>query len=79
MTADEFVFFGVPPARIDLRRAIPGVEFEAAWGRRKTVRWNEVDVHVIGFDDLVAAKRAAGRRKDLDDLQQLERFAKAKP
>jgi len=74
MTPDEFVFFGVPPARVDLLRSIPGIEFEHAWTRRKDVRWGEVDVHVIGFDDLCLAKRAAGRRRDLDDLTLLERF-----
>jgi predicted nucleotidyltransferase len=74
MTADEFVFFGVPPARVDLLRSIPGVEFDEAWKRRKEVRWSDVDVHVIGFDDLCAAKRAAGRRRDVDDLKLLEKF-----
>ena len=74
MSTEEFVFFGVPPARVDILRAIPGVEFEQAWARRKDVRWNEVDVHVIGFDDLCAAKRAAGRQRDLDDVVLLEKF-----
>ena len=74
MTADEFVFFGVPPARVDLLRSIPGIDFDDAWKRRKDVRWSDVDVHVIGFDDLCAAKRAAGRRRDLDDLKLLEKF-----
>jgi hypothetical protein len=74
MKADEFVFFGVPPARIDLLREIPGVDFAQAWTRRKTVAWKGVPVHVIGFDDLLEAKRAAGRPKDHADLQMLERF-----
>jgi predicted nucleotidyltransferase len=74
MASDEFVFFGVPPARVDLLREIPGVAFEQAWARRKTVRWQGVDVHVLGFDDLVNAKRAAGRPKDREDLRLLERF-----
>jgi hypothetical protein len=74
MTRDEFVFFGVPPARVDLLASIPGIDFDAAWARRKDVNWGEVVVHVIGFDDLCDAKRAAGRRRDLDDLELLERF-----
>ena len=74
MTDEEFVFFGVPPARVDILRAIPGVEFEQAWTRRNDVRWNEVDVHIIGFDDLCDAKRAAGRDRDLEDLKLLAKF-----
>lgn len=74
MATDEFVFFGVPPARVDLLRSIPGVDFAQAWTRRTTVVWKGVEVYVIAFDDLVEAKRAAGRPKDRDDLRLLERF-----
>lgn len=72
---DEFLFFGVPPARIDLLRSIPGVRFDEAFARRVDVDWGGVLVHVIGKDDLIAAKRAAGREKDLRDLRALERPA----
>jgi hypothetical protein len=74
MTPDEFVFFGVPPARIDLLRVIPGIEFDRAWPTRITVEWEGVPVHVLGFDELCAAKRAAGRPKDLADLKLLEKY-----
>jgi hypothetical protein len=77
MKDDEFVFFGVPPARVDLLRQIPGVDFAKAWTGRKTLQWHGVDVQVLGFDDLCEAKRAAGRPKDRDDLRKLERFKKA--
>jgi hypothetical protein len=73
---DEFMFFGTPPARIDLLRTIPGVDFGAAWERRVDVDWDGVPVHVIGRDDLIAAKRAAGRERDLRDLRALERAPK---
>ena len=74
---DEFMFFGTPPARVDLLRTIPGVDFADAWGRRVDVDWNGVPVHVIGRDDLIAAKRAAGRERDLRDLRALERVPSA--
>jgi len=76
MVDDEFVFFGMPPARVDLLRRIPGVEFEEAWPRRREINWNGIPVHVIGLDDLLAAKRAAGRPRDLEDVRQLERALK---
>ena len=31
-----------------------------------------VPVHIISLQDLISSKRAAGRPKDLDDLQNLE-------
>jgi hypothetical protein len=70
---DEFLFFGTPPARVDLLRSIPGVDFEAAFARRLDVTWGDAVVHVIGKEDLILAKRAAGREKDLRDLRALER------
>jgi hypothetical protein len=74
MTSEDFVFFGVPPARVDLLRTVPGVDFERAWSNRTTIEWHGVSVHVIGFDELCDAKRAAGRPKDLADLRMLEKF-----
>lgn len=52
------MFFGTPPARIDLLRTIPGVDFAAAWQRHVKVEGEGVTLHVIGRDDLIAAKRA---------------------
>jgi hypothetical protein len=71
--SEEFLFFGVPPARVDLLRSIPGVDFADAFTRRVDITWGDLLVHVISKDDLIAAKRAAGREKDLRDLRLLEK------
>ena len=71
MSVDDFFFFGSPPARIDLLRSIPGVVFEQAWPRRARARWGTLMVNLIGLEDLIAAKRAAGRPRDLADLELL--------
>jgi hypothetical protein len=71
---DEFVFLGHPPQRIDLLQGIPGVEdFEGSYARRACVSIEGVDVNVIGFEDLLVAKRAAGRPQDLVDVDRLEK------
>jgi len=71
---DEFVFLGHPPQRIDLLQSIPGVEdFEGGYARRTCVSIEGVDVNVIGFEDLLVAKRAAGRPQDLVDAARLEK------
>jgi predicted nucleotidyltransferase len=68
------VFLGHPPQRIDLLQDIPGVEdFEGRYARRACVSIEGVDVNVIGFEDLLAAKRAAGRPQDLVDVARLEK------
>jgi predicted nucleotidyltransferase len=48
------------------------VAFAEAYARRETVDWDGVPVSVIGFDDLIASKRAAGRERDMRDLKLLE-------
>lgn len=69
---DEFLYLGAAPVRVDILRRIDGVAFADAYARRETVRWDGVPVSVIGFDDLVAAKKAAGRERDRHDLKLLE-------
>jgi hypothetical protein len=70
--ADEFLFLGAPPARVDFLRTIPGVEFRGAMSRAVRVDWDGVPVTVLSRDDLIASKRAAGRERDLRDLKRLE-------
>ena len=70
---EEFLFFGVAPVRVDVLRRIPGVQFREAWARRVDAKWGSQMVHVIGRADLIAAKRVAGRERDLRDVKVLEK------
>ena len=36
-SSDEIVWFGRPPARVDLLQSVPALSFEEAWLRRVTV------------------------------------------
>jgi hypothetical protein len=67
----SLVRFGVPPFRIELMTSIDGVEFEPCRARALAVDVEGVSVPVISLTDLKANKRAAGRHKDLADLEQL--------
>lgn len=58
---------------LDLLGEIPGVgTFEQAAANAVTVRVFGRGVHVLSLDDLIRAKRAAGRPKDLARLAELE-------
>lgn len=70
---DEILYMGKPPVRVDILRSIPGAEFDAAFARRVETEWDGVPVLVIDLDDLIAAKRAAGREQDRLDVVALER------
>ena len=69
---DEFMFLGAAPVRVDILRRIDGIAFAEAYPRRETAIWDGVTVSVIGFSDLVAAKKAAGRERDQRDLKLLD-------
>jgi hypothetical protein len=68
----KVVRMGVPPVRLEILTSISGVEFQECYGRRVDTDWDGVTVPLIDLPDLKRNKQAAGRLKDLLDLEQLE-------
>lgn len=63
---------GLPPHRVDLLTGITGAaSFDDAWSDRVTHELEGVRAAFISRRVLIANKRAAGRRKDLSDLEAL--------
>ena len=62
---------GIPPLRIEVMRAISGVQFEDCWKRRVRLQDEELQIPMICLEDLKANKKAAARAKDLVDLEDL--------
>jgi hypothetical protein len=69
---------GEPPRPIDILTQIEGVKFAQAWPGRSEVLFGNIRCAVIGLDELLANKRAAGRPQDLADVAALERLRKLK-
>ena len=69
----SLVIMGVEPMAIDILNYIDGTTFDTAYGRRKSVRVEDIDVSLIGLEDLLLNKRYVGRLKDLADVEYLER------
>ena len=67
----KIVRMGVPPMRLEIVTSISGVDFAACYARRTSAVVDGVVVNVIGLDDLKTNKKASGRHKDLNDLEQL--------
>ena len=67
----SIVRFGVPPFRIEIMTAIDGVTYSECWNNRETFDMDGVAVPVISLADLKTNKLAAGRHKDLNDLENL--------
>jgi predicted nucleotidyltransferase len=69
----DVVFLGQPPLRVDFLRTIDGVDVQGLFARSIAGELDGVPVRVIGLDDLITNKRAAGRPQDLIDVAFLER------
>jgi hypothetical protein len=66
---------GRAPKRIDILTQIDGVAFRGAWARRVHARLDQRRrVPIIGREDLLAAKLAAGRLQDLSDAAAIREF-----
>lgn len=68
---DKVTRLGIPPLQIEIFTSISGVEFEQASIGRLQVALSDLEISVIGFDDLIAAKKASGRHIDLHDVDRL--------
>ena len=58
--------------RLDVQTSTPGIVFDKAWQRRKTVSYHGQTFYILSRKDLIASKRAAGRPVDLEDVRLLE-------
>ncbi len=76
--ANEIVHFGFPPVRVDLLRSADGIDAETALARAERAVVGDLIIFVLGIDDLIANKQAAGRLQDLADVVLLERVRAAK-
>jgi len=71
---DSFFRFGNDPRGVDILPNIPGVDFDAAWERRVEGvidPRNNLKAFFISKDDLIAAKLASGRTRDLADVEDI--------
>jgi predicted nucleotidyltransferase len=78
MNPDLIYQIGVEPVRLDVMSSVPGLTFQEAWANRAEAHFDAVLAPILGLDDLIAAKLAAGRPKDRMQVRQL-RGAKARP
>jgi hypothetical protein len=69
-TADVFSY-GRPPVSIDIITKLKGVEFEEAFSQAQTFNEEGLVIRFIHLNNLIQAKKASGRHKDLDDLEKL--------
>lgn len=67
----QIIRMGFEPMRLELFTTIPGLEFSECYSRRIEVKVGSLMVPFISLDDLKTNKRACGRPKDMQDLEEL--------
>lgn len=68
---DRIIRLGVPPIRIEIVTTLSGVDFDHCYIERLIDILDGVRVNLIDLEHLKINKKAAGRYKDLDDLENL--------
>jgi len=69
----RIIRMGIPPMRIEIITDASGVSFADCYKNHSAVEIDGISVHLISLPDLLKNKKAAGRYKDLDDLEHLSR------
>lgn len=68
---NSVVRMGIRPFQVEILTTIDGVGFRDCYERRNTVEIDGVEVSVIDLSHLLVNKKASGRLKDLNDVEQL--------
>lgn len=68
---NKIVRMGNPPMRIEILTSISGVKFKECHQKRVIDTLAGVSVSLISLEDLKMNKKASGRYRDLDDLENL--------
>lgn len=76
MEPGKIVRIGVPPLRLEVMNGISGVSFDRCYGQRAEETIDGVRICFIDRENLLLNKQAAGRPKDLADIEALTRPAK---
>lgn len=73
---NQVVQLGYPPLRIDILNSLSGVTFQEAYSNRINTQIKGITIWVIGLDEFRKNKLATGRKKDLGDIELLEKMKK---
>ncbi|MCX6584018.1 MAG: nucleotidyltransferase [Candidatus Aminicenantes bacterium] len=73
-TEGTAIHMGVEPNRIDLLTNLKGISNEEIFQRKDRVKFENIFLNIISFEDLLSCKKKSDRLKDLADADELERM-----
>ncbi len=80
MTEENFLFnnnmtvfsFGRAPVSIEILKEISGIGFDEVYENAIETEIEDIPIKVINLKDLIKNKKASGRSKDLNDIENLD-------
>ena len=70
-SANQIIQLGFPPNRIDLITTPAGIDFETCYESKKQLVVDNITINIIDLENLLKAKKASGRTRDLADVEEL--------
>lgn len=67
----EVFTFGRPPSSIDIMIKVKGMDFNECYNNAVFFEEGGLQIRTIHFNNLISAKKASGRSKDINDLENL--------
>jgi hypothetical protein len=67
---------GREPNRIEIMSEVKGLKFDFAFDKSKIYQHENINIRIIDFEDLMTAKKASGRFRDKNDIEQLSKKKK---
>lgn len=69
---NKVIQLGYPPNRIDLLTSVSGLQFDECYPKKVSFDIDGIKIDFIDLENLKKNKKASGRHKDLNDLDNLE-------
>ena len=67
----QIIQLGHPPQRIDLITTPAGIDFETCYESKEQVTIDNIAINIIDLENLIKAKKASRRIRDLADVEEL--------
>ena len=71
---DDVFTFGRKPVAVDIMTDCKGLDFDETFNNAQWIEFEELPIKLIHFNELIKAKKASGRHKDLDDIEKLLQY-----
>ena len=68
---NQIIQLGYPPNRIDLITTPAGIDFDTCYKNKEQVAIDNITVNIIDLENLIKAKKASNRTRDLADIEEL--------